>query len=328
MADPRRTDRRPRCHRDPPARAGQGLARAVPPPHRRRPRPAGVRAGPAGRAPTPFRPGAGDRRGSPGRHRHPAVHAGPARRVVAAGRRRRGCVAVGRAALEQCRPRAHRGADAGDDHLPGHARHVDGDLAAQAGGGDGASARRAVDVLAAGVDGVARDRHPDPRRRCGDIAPPAADRAAVARRADRAGRLDQRQLCGAGLRHRFSEVRRPVVAAARCPRRLRVVARDRRGLRRRHSRQPGAHRDPAGAPADGGAGHRPPADAGDPPAAQPGPARLGQPAGLLVCVQVGLGIANVVLSLPLHVAIAHNAGATALLFVLVSLLARVRAPDA
>ena len=50
--------------------------------------------------------------------------------------------------------------------------------------------------------------------------------------------------------------------------------------------------------------------------------------GLLLFAQIGLGIANVLLSLPLHVAVLHNAGATALLFVLVSLLARVRAPDA
>ncbi|HQW58715.1 COX15/CtaA family protein [Thermomonas sp.] len=49
--------------------------------------------------------------------------------------------------------------------------------------------------------------------------------------------------------------------------------------------------------------------------------------GILLVAQVGLGIANVVMSLPLHVATAHNAGATALLFVLVTLLARVRAPD-
>ena len=47
----------------------------------------------------------------------------------------------------------------------------------------------------------------------------------------------------------------------------------------------------------------------------------------LLLTQVGLGIANVMFSLPLHVAVAHNAGATALLFVLVTLLARVRAPD-
>ena len=46
----------------------------------------------------------------------------------------------------------------------------------------------------------------------------------------------------------------------------------------------------------------------------------------LLVTQVCLGIANVMLSLPLHVAVAHNAGATALLFVLVSLLARIRAP--
>ena len=49
---------------------------------------------------------------------------------------------------------------------------------------------------------------------------------------------------------------------------------------------------------------------------------------VLLFAQVGLGIANVVMSLPLHLAVLHNAGATALLFVLVTLLARVRAPDA
>ncbi|WP_347247323.1 COX15/CtaA family protein [Thermomonas sp.] len=50
--------------------------------------------------------------------------------------------------------------------------------------------------------------------------------------------------------------------------------------------------------------------------------------GLLLCTQVGLGIANVMLSLPLHIAVLHNAGATALLFVLVTLLARLRPPEA
>lgn len=48
---------------------------------------------------------------------------------------------------------------------------------------------------------------------------------------------------------------------------------------------------------------------------------------LLACVQVGLGIANVKLALPLPVAVLHNAGAALLLFALVSLLARVRRPD-
>ncbi|WP_051176378.1 COX15/CtaA family protein [Luteimonas mephitis] len=48
---------------------------------------------------------------------------------------------------------------------------------------------------------------------------------------------------------------------------------------------------------------------------------------LLACTQVALGIANVKLSLPLDVAVAHNAGAVLLLFVLVSLLARLRAID-
>jgi heme a synthase len=48
---------------------------------------------------------------------------------------------------------------------------------------------------------------------------------------------------------------------------------------------------------------------------------------ILICGQVALGISNVVLNLPLWVAVAHNAGAAALLFVVVGLLARLRAPD-
>jgi cytochrome c oxidase assembly protein subunit 15 len=60
----------------------------------------------------------------------------------------------------------------------------------------------------------------------------------------------------------------------------------------------------------------------------PGLRGWGSLLGALVLVQFGLGIANVVMSLPLHVAVTHNAGATALLFVLVTLLARLRAPDA
>ena len=48
---------------------------------------------------------------------------------------------------------------------------------------------------------------------------------------------------------------------------------------------------------------------------------------LLVCAQAGLGIANVKLGLPLHVAVLHNAGAVLLLFVLVTLLAQLRPPE-
>ncbi|RZA31062.1 MAG: heme A synthase [Lysobacteraceae bacterium] len=47
---------------------------------------------------------------------------------------------------------------------------------------------------------------------------------------------------------------------------------------------------------------------------------------VLVAAQVTLGILNVKLALPLHVAVAHNAGAVLLLFALVSLLARLRRP--
>jgi heme a synthase len=50
--------------------------------------------------------------------------------------------------------------------------------------------------------------------------------------------------------------------------------------------------------------------------------------GTLLVAQVTLGIANVKLALPLWTAVLHNAGAALLLFVLVSLLARLRAPDA
>jgi cytochrome c oxidase assembly protein subunit 15 len=48
---------------------------------------------------------------------------------------------------------------------------------------------------------------------------------------------------------------------------------------------------------------------------------------LLACAQVLLGILNVKLSLPLPVAVMHNGGAALLLFVLVTLLARLRKPD-
>ena len=48
---------------------------------------------------------------------------------------------------------------------------------------------------------------------------------------------------------------------------------------------------------------------------------------LLLLAQVGLGIANVMLGLPLWVATAHTAGAALLLFVVIGLLARLRAPE-
>lgn len=47
----------------------------------------------------------------------------------------------------------------------------------------------------------------------------------------------------------------------------------------------------------------------------------------LLAAQVALGISNVLLGLPLWVAVAHNAGAALLLFTLVGLLARLRAPE-
>ncbi|MEO7478221.1 MAG: COX15/CtaA family protein [Lysobacteraceae bacterium] len=48
---------------------------------------------------------------------------------------------------------------------------------------------------------------------------------------------------------------------------------------------------------------------------------------VLLVAQVALGISNVMFVLPLPVAIAHNAGAALLLFTVVTLLARLRAPD-
>jgi cytochrome c oxidase assembly protein subunit 15 len=47
----------------------------------------------------------------------------------------------------------------------------------------------------------------------------------------------------------------------------------------------------------------------------------------LLAAQVALGISNIVLGLPLWVATAHNAGAALLLFTVVGLLARLRAPE-
>lgn len=47
----------------------------------------------------------------------------------------------------------------------------------------------------------------------------------------------------------------------------------------------------------------------------------------LVLLQVALGVLNVKLALPLVVAVMHSGGAVALLFVLVTLLARLRAPE-
>jgi cytochrome c oxidase assembly protein subunit 15 len=48
---------------------------------------------------------------------------------------------------------------------------------------------------------------------------------------------------------------------------------------------------------------------------------------VLLVAQIGLGIANVMFALPLPIAVGHNAGAALLLFVVVSLLARLRTPD-
>jgi heme a synthase len=58
----------------------------------------------------------------------------------------------------------------------------------------------------------------------------------------------------------------------------------------------------------------------------PGLSGWGWALGVALGLQVGLGIANVLYALPLWMATAHNAGAVLLLFVLVSLLARLRAP--
>ncbi len=59
----------------------------------------------------------------------------------------------------------------------------------------------------------------------------------------------------------------------------------------------------------------------------PGLVFWGSVLGLLITAQVVLGISNVLLGLPLWVATAHTAGAALLLFVVVGLLARLRAPE-
>ncbi|MDQ3510223.1 MAG: COX15/CtaA family protein [Pseudomonadota bacterium] len=60
----------------------------------------------------------------------------------------------------------------------------------------------------------------------------------------------------------------------------------------------------------------------------PGLRTWGSMLGVFTLAQVGLGIANVKLALPLWTAVLHNLGAVLLLFVLVSLLARLRQPEA
>lgn len=59
----------------------------------------------------------------------------------------------------------------------------------------------------------------------------------------------------------------------------------------------------------------------------PGLRGWGSALAVLVAVQVCLGIFNVKLAVPLAVAVAHVGGAVALLFVLLSLLARLRRPE-
>ncbi|HEY4581271.1 MAG TPA: COX15/CtaA family protein [Lysobacter sp.] len=58
----------------------------------------------------------------------------------------------------------------------------------------------------------------------------------------------------------------------------------------------------------------------------PGMRGWGSVLAVLTLAQVALGIANVRLGLPLHVAVAHNAGAVLLLATLVTMLARLREP--
>jgi cytochrome c oxidase assembly protein subunit 15 len=58
----------------------------------------------------------------------------------------------------------------------------------------------------------------------------------------------------------------------------------------------------------------------------PGMVYWGVVLALLLVAQVSLGISNIVTGLPLWVAVAHNAGAALLLFTVVGLLARLRAP--
>ena len=59
----------------------------------------------------------------------------------------------------------------------------------------------------------------------------------------------------------------------------------------------------------------------------PGLVFWGMLLAILICAQVALGIGNVMLGLPLWTATAHTAGAAVLLFVLVGLLTRLRAPE-
>ena len=59
----------------------------------------------------------------------------------------------------------------------------------------------------------------------------------------------------------------------------------------------------------------------------PGLVFWGSILAILLFTQIALGIGNVLFSLPLWVATAHTGGAALLLFVIVGLLARLRAPE-
>src|SRR5690606_14816506 len=281
---------RARGQRDPSVRDAQGVARAGAPPPCRDPGPAGAAADAAGGASSPLRRGPGDRRLAAGGRGAPGLHVRPDRPGLRAGRRRRGGAAVGGAALVQHRPGARGGADACGDRVPGPAGQVDGDDAAQADHRHGPPAGRPDHVLAAGVDGLARHQPAYPPGRRARAAALGGRRHRGAGRADRPRRVDQRQLCRAGLRRRWLDhgraplpglpaLRRPVVAAGRLPRGLRAVARDRRGLRRRRARRRLAHRHPDGAPDDGGGGDAVPAGARVPAVPAAGHAWLGHAAG-------------------------------------------------
>ena len=219
---------------------------------------------------------------------------------------------------------AHRDDQPGRGDFPGHARHVDGHLAAKTHRRDGPPARRPAPVFVARLHRVMPGvRATRARLACAGTKTEAnVDRRhRAARRADRTWRLDQCELRRTRLRNGLSSVPRRVVAANRFQRSLCAVARHWRELRGWRSRWRSTQRDPDD-PSDRRWGRiaacRCSCRVGMAP-------RIGFLIGALLVAQIVLGISNVVLGLPLAVATAHTAVAALLLLSLIAALACMQA---
>ena len=181
---------------------------------------------------------------------HGPVHRRRARVFLAAGRPGDRRAAGGGRAPDPRAALAYCGHCAGPGDLPGHAGHVDGDVAAGADRGHRAPAGWHGHLRATGLHRAAPDADRGRWRGACAAAPFRGHRHRAPCGSDLPWRLDQHQLRGAGLRRwrkRLPQVHGPMVAGDRLPPGLHPVAPHRRGLRRRHPGRPGAHRHPDGA---------------------------------------------------------------------------------